>query len=43
MLRTMRVATGDWRCLGWAAAYAVLVLALAQVTTLVWLRRRPTR
>lgn len=43
MLRTMRVATSDWRYLGWAAAYAVLVLALAQVTTLVWLRRRPTR
>lgn len=43
MLRTMRVATSDWRYLGWAAAYAILVLALAQVTTLVWLRRRPTR
>jgi hypothetical protein len=42
MLRTMRVATSDWHYLGWAAAYAVLVLALAQVTTLVWLRRRPT-
>lgn len=43
MLRTMRVSTSDWRYLGWAAAYALLVLALAQVTTLVWLRRRPTR
>ena len=42
MLRTMRVATSDWRYLGWAAAYALLVLALAQVTTLVWVRRRPT-
>jgi hypothetical protein len=43
MLRTMRVATSDWHYLAWAAMYAVLVLAFAQMTTLVWLRRRPTR
>lgn len=43
MLRTMRVATSDWYYLGWAGAYALLVLAVAQVTTLVWVRRRPTQ
>ncbi len=43
MLRTMRAATSDWRYLGWAAAYALLVLALAQVVTLIWLRKRPTQ
>lgn len=41
LLRTMRAATSDWRYLGAAAGYALLVLALAQVTTLVLLRRRP--
>ena len=41
LLRTMRAAESDWRYLAGTAAYAVLVLAFAHVTTLVMLRRRP--
>lgn len=41
LLRTMRPATSDWRHLGVTVGYALLVLAFAQVTTLVLLRRKP--
>lgn len=41
LVRTMRAAESDWRYLAGTAAYALLVLAFAHVSTLVMLRRRP--